>query len=186
MDRRALEKRYDELRYEVDTLRLRCRDLEQEAHVSGPELYRAYQRIDRLEQQRDRLAAENKVLKQKLSEVTAKLKSKPAPVVRSLVKPNVTDKTPKRPGRKHGHAAALRPMPAKIDVHETVALPIDTLGEPCCPECRTQLSEVEHHKRAAYGVKQLALVQRVANQLATTLHIYELRRPLLDARFARA
>jgi transposase len=147
MDRRALEKRYDELRYEVDTLRLRCRDLEQEAHVSGPELYRAYQRIDRLEQQRDRLAAENKVLKQKLSEVTAKLKSKPAPVVRSLVKPNVTDKTPKRPGRKHGHAAALRPMPAKIDVHETVALPIDTLGEPCCPECRTQLSEVEHHKR---------------------------------------
>ncbi len=43
------------------------------------------------------------------------------------------------------------------------------------------LFEVEHHKRATYGVKQLALVQRVANQLATTLHIYELRRPLLDA-----
>jgi methyl-accepting chemotaxis protein len=43
------------------------------------------------------------------------------------------------------------------------------------------LFEVEHHKRATYGLKQLALVQRVANQLATTLHIYELRRPLLDA-----
>ena len=43
------------------------------------------------------------------------------------------------------------------------------------------LFEVEHHKRATYGVKQLALVQRVANQLATTLHIYELRKPLLDA-----
>jgi transposase len=147
MDGRWLEKRYHQLRDEVDTLRWRCRNLEQDAHVSGPELYRAYQRIDRLEQQRDRLAAENKVLKQKLSDVTAKLKSKPAPVVRSFVKPNVTGKTPKKPGRKMGHAAALRPMPAKIDVHETVALPIDTLGKPCCPECRTQLSHVEHHKR---------------------------------------
>jgi methyl-accepting chemotaxis protein len=43
------------------------------------------------------------------------------------------------------------------------------------------LLEVEHHKRAIYGVKQVALVQRVANQLATTLHIHELRQPLLDA-----
>jgi len=43
------------------------------------------------------------------------------------------------------------------------------------------LFEVEHHKRATYGVKQLALLQRVANQLATTLHIYELRKPLLEA-----
>jgi methyl-accepting chemotaxis protein len=43
------------------------------------------------------------------------------------------------------------------------------------------LLEVEHHKRATYGAKELALVQRVASQLATTLHIYELRKPLLDA-----
>src|SRR5580658_9592726 len=134
MDGRWLEKRYHELRDEVDTLRWRCRNLEQDAHVSGPELYRAHQRIDRLEQQRDRLAAENKVLKQKLSNVTAKLKSKSTGVVRSFVKANVTGKTSKKPGRKMGHAAALRPMPAKIDVHETVALPIDTLGKPCCPE----------------------------------------------------
>ena len=147
MDRRTLEKRYDQLRYEVDTLRLRCRDLEQDVRISGPGLYRAYQRIDRLEQQRDRLAAENKVLRQKLSDVTAKLKIKSAQVVRSFVKPNATGKTPKRPGRKIGHPAALRPMPAKIDVHETAALPIDTLGKPSCPECRTQLSDVEHHKR---------------------------------------
>lgn len=43
------------------------------------------------------------------------------------------------------------------------------------------LLELEHHKRATYGAKQIALVQRVANQLATTLHIHELRQPLLDA-----
>jgi len=43
------------------------------------------------------------------------------------------------------------------------------------------LLELEHHKRATYGAKQLPVVQRVANQLATTLHIHELRQPLLDA-----
>ena len=43
------------------------------------------------------------------------------------------------------------------------------------------LLELEHHKRATYGVKQLPIVQRVANQLATTLHIHELRQPLLEA-----
>jgi methyl-accepting chemotaxis protein len=43
------------------------------------------------------------------------------------------------------------------------------------------LLELEHHKRGTYGPKQLPIVQRIANQLATTLHIHELRQPLLDA-----
>jgi len=43
------------------------------------------------------------------------------------------------------------------------------------------LVELEHHKRSAYGKKEVALVQRFANQLATTLHINDLRQPLLDA-----
>ncbi len=43
------------------------------------------------------------------------------------------------------------------------------------------LLELEHHKRATYGAKELGLIQRVAAQLATTLHIHELRQPLLDA-----
>ena len=37
------------------------------------------------------------------------------------------------------------------------------------------LLEMEHHKRGTYGPKQLPIVQRIANQLATTLHIHELR-----------
>jgi transposase len=63
------------------------------------------------------------------------------------VKSDVPQKLKKKPGRKKGHAAALRPMPAKIDVHETVGVPIDDFGKACCPECRSQLSDVEHHER---------------------------------------
>ncbi len=43
------------------------------------------------------------------------------------------------------------------------------------------LLELEHHKPGAYREKDVALVRRFANQLATTLHIHDLRRPLLDA-----
>ena len=41
--------------------------------------------------------------------------------------------------------------------------------------------ELEHHKPDAYREKDVALVRRFANQLATTLHIHDLRRPLLEA-----
>jgi methyl-accepting chemotaxis protein len=43
------------------------------------------------------------------------------------------------------------------------------------------LLELEHHKPDAYAAKEVALIRRFANQLATTLHIYDLRRPLLEA-----
>ena len=41
--------------------------------------------------------------------------------------------------------------------------------------------ELEHHKTNAYSDKEVALVRRFANQLATTLHIHDLRVPLLEA-----
>jgi methyl-accepting chemotaxis protein len=41
--------------------------------------------------------------------------------------------------------------------------------------------ELEHHKPDAYTENEVALIRRFANQLATTLHIYDLRRPLLEA-----
>jgi methyl-accepting chemotaxis protein len=41
--------------------------------------------------------------------------------------------------------------------------------------------ELEHHKPDAYSDKEVALMRRFAQQLATTLHIYDLRRPLLEA-----
>ncbi len=39
--------------------------------------------------------------------------------------------------------------------------------------------ELEHHKPDAYTVKDVALMKRFASQLATTIHIYDLRLPLL-------
>jgi methyl-accepting chemotaxis protein len=42
------------------------------------------------------------------------------------------------------------------------------------------LLELEHHKPNAYGQKESMLVHRFANQIATTLHIHDLRNPLLD------
>ena len=41
--------------------------------------------------------------------------------------------------------------------------------------------ELEHHKPDTYRDKEIALIRRFANQLATTLHIHDLRRPLLEA-----
>jgi methyl-accepting chemotaxis protein len=41
--------------------------------------------------------------------------------------------------------------------------------------------ELEHHKRGTYTPKEVALIRRFANQLATTLHIHDLRQPLLEA-----
>jgi methyl-accepting chemotaxis protein len=43
------------------------------------------------------------------------------------------------------------------------------------------LVELEHHKRASYNLKDVAVIRRFASQLATTLHIHELRQPLLEA-----
>jgi methyl-accepting chemotaxis protein len=43
------------------------------------------------------------------------------------------------------------------------------------------LLELFHHKPDAYAAKHVELVMRFGNQLATTLHIHELRRPLIEA-----
>jgi len=150
MDRRTLEKRYDQVANQAFTLGLLLRDREQELAACRPQLYRANQRVSRLEQQRDRLAAENKLLKARLADLSAQLrqeKSKPKPAP-SFVKANVpAKKARKRPGRGKGHAAALRPMPKTVDVHQEVPLPVDESGRPSCPVCHTQLLEVRQYLR---------------------------------------
>ena len=42
------------------------------------------------------------------------------------------------------------------------------------------LLEVEHAEPGTYGDREVALMRRVANQVATTLHIHDLRQPLLQ------
>lgn len=41
--------------------------------------------------------------------------------------------------------------------------------------------ELEHHKAGVYSLKEVGLIRRFAHQLATTLHIHDLRQPLMEA-----
>jgi transposase len=149
MDGRTLLKRYDQVLQEAQFLRARNRELEQDLRVSGPALYRADQRIDQLEQRVAKLAAEKRLLRQRIADLTLKLKHtpKPKPSVPAFVKADVVAKGKKRPGRRAGHVAALRPMPEKVDVHQAVPVPFDDVGKPSCPHCRTQLADVQRHQR---------------------------------------
>lgn len=145
MDRREL-KAYECFKEQAQFYRTRAYDLEGTLRVVGPQVYRANCKIDRLEQRVEKLVAENVLLRQRVKDLTAQLKQKPAPAVPAFVKANLPARTRKKPGRKAGHAAALRPMPA-IDTHQEVAVPIDNFGKPSCPHCRTQLSNVQRHER---------------------------------------
>jgi len=147
MDGRTLEKRYDQVLQEAQFLRNHCHHLEWELRGCRPELYRAHQRIDHLEQRNRELRQENALLKRRVADLTAQVKKKPKPALPSFVKANVPEKKRRTPGREVGHAAALRPMPAKIDVHQDVPVPVDGMGQASCPDCKTQLSGVERHER---------------------------------------
>ena len=41
--------------------------------------------------------------------------------------------------------------------------------------------ELEHHKRGTYAAKEVELIRRFALQLATTIHIHDMRQPLMEA-----
>lgn len=149
MDGREL-KQYERWKEEVQFLRSENQHLRLELRACQPALYRADNRIDKLEQRVEKLQVENAQLRQRVKDLTAQVKAKDAPAAAPpppFVKANVPAKDRKKPGRKPGHAAALRPMPAQIDVHQQVDLPIDAAGLACCPHCNTQLSEIQKHQR---------------------------------------
>ena len=153
MDSRELTKAYERFKDEAQLYRSRAYHLEDELREVRPQLYRAEQKIDRLEQRCRALAEENKLLKQRIKDLSERVKHQPKPAAPAFVKPNVAEKSrPKKPGRRPGHAAALRPMPAKIDAHQEVGLPVDEAGKPSCPHCRTQLSDVERHRRVVEDI----------------------------------
>ena len=146
MDAREL-KQYERFKDEAQLLRAHAHHLELELGALRPQAYRSDQTIDRLRQANARLKAENLALRRKLSDLSRELRQKPKRVP-AFVKADVAaDKPAKTPGRAKGHAPALRPMPEKIDVHQTVPCPIDPLGKPSCPHCCVQLSDVKHHQR---------------------------------------
>jgi hypothetical protein len=71
----------------------------------------------------------------------------PLPPFPAFVKPNIPRKSRKQPGRKAGHAAALRPMPSEIDQIVDVPLVTDARGRELCPVCRCALSDLKSHER---------------------------------------
>jgi transposase len=99
-----------------------------------------------LQEKHRKLAEQNAMLRRRVAELTEQLKAKPKAAPPLAFKPSVPQRR-KKPGRKAGHAAALRPVPGKIDVHQDVPLPADAAGHASCPHCQTQLSDVKRHKR---------------------------------------
>jgi transposase len=104
-------------------------------------------RVAELEKRCLGLEKENARLVRRVNQLTEKLAEKPKAPPPPFVKPNVPGKQRKRPGRKAGHPAALRPKPRKIDEHRMVDLGVDAGGKPCCPACHTQLADLRHFKR---------------------------------------
>jgi transposase len=141
-------KQNDRWKEQVQFLRGENRRLRLELHVCQPALYRAGNRIAKLEQRLQKLAMENAQLRQRVKDLTDQIKANPATASPPpFVKADAPVKDRKKPGRKPGHAAALRPIPGHIDVHQQVDLPIDAVGQVCCPHCKTQLFEVQKHQR---------------------------------------
>src|SRR5438067_1157854 len=138
MDGRELQA-YERFKEQAQFYRGRAYDLEAELRVMGPELNRAYQEIDRLQQRVEKLAAENGLLKQRVKELVAAGQQANDSPAEALVKSPVPRRRRKKPGRKAGHAAALRPMPDHIDAHQEVALPADAAGCESCPCCNARL-----------------------------------------------
>jgi transposase len=149
MDRREL-RQYEAWKSEAQALRDENRHLRLELRACQPELYHAGLRVGELEDRVATLEAENRRLRQQVKELTAVAaaaspSSSPLP---PFVKANVKAKRRrKRPGRKAGHAAALRPMPAKVDQVVDVPLATDAGGRELCPRCRGVLAKLKAHER---------------------------------------
>lgn len=148
MDGREL-KQYERWKQEVQSLRAENQHLRLELRSAQPALYRANRKIDRLEQRVNKLAAENKRLKQQVKELTIATGQLNEQGKRQgpVVKRPVGRRRRKRPGRKAGHAPALRPVPDHIDAHQQVPLPRDEAGKESCPHCNSCLLDLEDHQR---------------------------------------
>jgi transposase len=164
MDGREL-KQYERFKQEAQFLRSQNQHLQRELDTYRPDWYRASVRIDKLQQQVKKLKAENKALRQKVKDLTLTAASskqpdgdKSSPAI--VVKASVDKRGRKRPGRKKGHPAALRPMPPHIDVHQAVPLPEDSQGRESCFWCNSCLMEMEDHQRVNEDIIPAKVVVR--------------------------
>ena len=128
------------LERELKELRLTVRYLEDLVGGLEYELRARDYRVKRLEE-------ENRTLRERLEEQAPPPPSAGPP---PFVKPPALPGRGKRPGRKAGHAAALRPPPGKVDRHVGVPLRRGRrTRRPLCPHCRTPLrpGTLKRHRR---------------------------------------
>jgi hypothetical protein len=120
-------------------------------------------RVARLERENRELRAENATLRKRVEELQSSLGAAPGspPALPPFAKPPAPkDRGPKKPGRKPGHPAALRPPPAGID--RTVDVPLPTRSRAggggggsaacLCPDCRGELRDLRDHERLVEDV----------------------------------
>jgi hypothetical protein len=145
MDGREL-KVYQARTREVHFLRQENRSLQGDLDHYRKKSFDLQQHVNQLQERIEKVEAENRLLQQQNKELTTSLKTPQQEGPSPRFKPSIKRRG-KKPGRKAGHAAALRPMPDHIDVHQTVPLPKDSEGREACPWCRSCLLELEDHQR---------------------------------------
>jgi transposase len=152
MDGREL-KLYDQRTQEAQFLRSENQFLRGDRDHYRKEWHFANERNNVLRERIEKVTAENKLLKQKVKELTLARQApeSDARTAAPLLKPAVKRRR-KRPGRKEGHAAALRPMPDHIDSHQQVPLPRDPAGRESCPKCNACLLNVEDRDRVVEDI----------------------------------
>ena len=146
MDRRELEA-YEAFKQEAQSLRQECRWLRYDRDGYRKDWYHASQRVGVLEERVAKLEAENRRLRTRVKELTLSAASSdghvaPPPFVKAPARGR-----PRKPGRREGHPAALRPVPGHVDVHRDVPLPKGPDGRPACPHCNCGLGDVRRHER---------------------------------------
>ena len=142
MDDRELLKRYDAYKQEAQFLRDENRFLRGERDHYRKSWYDAQQRVNTLKERSQKLQEENRRLRQQVKELTAAARQTDSPDASPAFKAAAAPRRRRRrrPGRKDGHAPALRPAPATIDVHQDAPLPVDAAGRESCPHCNALLS----------------------------------------------
>jgi transposase len=146
MDGRDL-KIYSERAMEVQSLRDENRFLRGDRDWLRAQMFHANERFAELEERHARVVEENRLLQRRVEELTRTVAASDLPPPPAFVKANLPKRRRKRPGRKAGHAAALRPVPGHVDVRQDVPLPIDATGNCCCRHCNCSLGDVREHER---------------------------------------
>ena len=153
MDGRELLKRYDAYKQEAQYLRGENRFLRFDRDGYRLDWYHAQERVNTLSERVVKLEAENRRLKQQVKELTeaSRREERAGDASPQWVKASVKRRR-RRPGRKVGHPAALRPVPAHVDTHQDVPLPRDPAGRASCPHCNACLLDLKDHERVVEDV----------------------------------